>query len=230
MLQVCDNAGLEALDAPGFERLGRRAAELGVVLELGLRGLTPDNLARHEEACAASGARLLRIVIDGPECHPTLDEAGALLAAHAAAWERLGIRVAIENHDRFPVAQLAAMLRGVGSPRLGACLDTANSIGCGEGLREVVAALAPITFSLHLKDVSIRRLAHNMGFEVAGVATGDGQIDLAHAVRAVGATGLCDAALLELWVPPAGDEAATRARETAWRARGAAHVRRLISA
>ena len=83
----------------------------------------------------------MRVVIDTQDHHPAPAEVVATLRTVMPAFERAGVCLAVENHDRFPAATLAAILDQVGSQCVGICLDTANSIGCLENLETVLGAL-----------------------------------------------------------------------------------------
>src|SRR6185503_10468118 len=77
-----------------------------------------------------------------------------------------GLTLAIENHDRFPAAILRDVIEKVANDRIGICLDTANSLGSGEGIEAVADILAPFTVNLHIKDFLVERVPHKMGFTI----------------------------------------------------------------
>ncbi|TVR45332.1 MAG: sugar phosphate isomerase/epimerase, partial [Puniceicoccaceae bacterium] len=153
---------------------------------------------------------------DGPGYEPADDDVAGLLREAVPELERFGLVLGIENHDRLPAARLAALVDAADSERVGICLDTVNSFGSCEGPAEVVAVLAPHTVNLHLKDFTIRRLAHNMGFELTGTPAGRGRLRIPWLLDAVARYGRCTTAILELWPPPAETPAATIRREQAW--------------
>ena len=76
------------------------------------------------------------------------------------------------------MALLADIVTSIDSPNVGICLDTVNSFGSLEGPAVVVEALGPYVVNLHVKDFSIRRHDHNMGFTLTGTPAGQGQLDL----------------------------------------------------
>ena len=90
------------------------------------------------------GSPLLRVVLDTDDHHPSADEAVSTLHSVLPDFERAGVCLAIENHDRFPAAVLARMLQRLDSPHVGICLDTANSLGCGEGLETLLLRAGPL--------------------------------------------------------------------------------------
>jgi sugar phosphate isomerase/epimerase len=138
------------------------------------------------------------------------------------AFERAGVVLAIENHDRFKARTLHRIVEQVSSSHLGVCLDTANSLGCGEGIDQVLDTLAGIVVNLHVKDFVTRRLPHNKGFVVEGAPAGKGLLDipaiLARLPRDI-------SAIVELWPPPEDDIEASVAKEHAWAAESVRYMR-----
>jgi len=143
-------------------------------------------------------------------------------------FERAGICLAIENHDRFKTRALAEIVERIGSDYVGICLDTANSFGALEGPEVVLQVLGPLAVNLHLKDFVIFRPRHMMGFIIEGRPVGQGQLDVPWLLQ-----GLCDMgrdpnAILELWTPPEETLAQTIAKQDAWARASIEYLRRLI--
>lgn len=229
VLQLADNVPVADLAEEELGTLRERAAEAGLELELGGRGLTRDALDRHVAAAAALGARVLRFVVDAPGYEPTAETVAALLRDRAPALEEADVTLALENHDRFTVGELAALVRDAGSARVGVCLDTVNSIGSGEGLGEALAELAPLTVNLHVKDFTIRRRPHGMGFVVEGARLGDGMLDLGAVLDEVGRHDRCTTAVLEQWAPELPSLPETVALEREWARTGTAVLRNALA-
>jgi 3-oxoisoapionate decarboxylase len=139
------------------------------------------------------------------------------------------VTLAIENHDRFPSAMLAEMVRAAASQRVGICLDTVNSFGALEGPAVVVEALGALTVNLHLKDFAIRRAGHKMGFAIEGTPAGEGRLDVPWLLGRLRALGRAPNAILELWVPPEDDVERTVAKELEWARRSVAYLRPLFA-
>lgn len=154
-----------------------------------------------------------------------------MLRAHLPALDAAGLMLAIENHDRFRAAELARFIEQIASPRVGICLDTANSFEAGEGFATVFETLAPHTVNFHVKDVVVARFPHNLGFTVKGCAAGRGVIgpELPAALARLRALGRCDSVLLETWPFPGLDMLETAAREDAMITDGADFVRPLLA-
>ena len=214
VLQIGDNLPLHTFDRARLQRLAERAAQEAVQLEIGARRLTPERIAEYADIARRVGARLIRFVIDDSDYHPApkivieiLREAGPMLD---------GLTLGIENHDRFPAATLREIIEVVGSERIGVCLDTANSLGAGEGLETVLSALAPLTVNLHIKDFQIERVPSLMGFTVAGCPAGDGFLNVPQLLKLLAPFGRCQTAVLEMWTPPEPRMEDTIAKEARW--------------
>lgn len=207
--QLGDNLPVHQFSAERLAALVTAAADAGVALELGARGLTDAHLERYLRLCAVCECRLLRFVVDQQGYAPPVRDLRALLRNVAPALEAAGVTLAIENHDRFPARVLRTLVDELASPRLGICLDTANSLGAGEGLEYVTDLLAPVTVNLHVKDVAISRLPHQMGFLIEGRPLGEGMLPIQKAIDRVSICGRCESVILEAWTPPGGDLEAT---------------------
>lgn len=231
VVQIGDHIPLHTFEPARLQALRADAAQIdaSVALEIGARGLTGTHLARYLELAAFLGARLLRFVIDAPGYEPSADEVVALLQTFRQRLESSGVTLALENHDRFPARALREIVERTDSPGVGICLDTANSLGAGEGIGEVLRELAPFTVNLHVKDFAIRRVPHAMGFVVEGRPAGRGMLDVAALRDAVARHGRCSTAILETWTPPEPDLASTIAKERAWAEESIAYLKPLFA-
>jgi sugar phosphate isomerase/epimerase len=228
VVQFCDNLPLSKLPEPELESFHQRARERGLELELGTRGLAPENLRAHVRLARRFGCQFLRVVIDSPGDEPSAEEAVARLKAMLPEFEAAGVRLAIENHDRFRSATLAWMVEELGRERVGICLDTVNSFGALEGPDVVVRNLGQYTLCLHVKDFTIRRAGHQMGFVVEGCAAGQGRLDVPWLLAALVGCPHPFNAILETWVTPGEDLEETLRRERAWAEAGVRYLRGMI--
>jgi 3-oxoisoapionate decarboxylase len=215
-VQIADNLPLDALGDAERRDLRTLAAETGVAIETGARGLTPERLELHLDLAVFFHSPVLRFVIDGPGHEPAIDEVVGVIDAALPRLREAGVRLALENHDRLKAAEFREIVLRTDPEWVGICLDTVNSMGAGEGTGEVVATLAPHTLNLHLKDFAVERAPHKMGFVVTGRPAGRGMLGIPWLLEEVRKHGRCRSAILELWTPPAPSLEETIALEAAW--------------
>lgn len=171
---------------------------------------------------------ILRLVVDTAEHRPEEGEIVRTLRSAMPAFERAGVVLALENHDRFKARQLKSIIEAVGSPNIAICLDTVNSFGALEGPDVVLELLAPYVVNLHIKDFTIYRPNHNMGFIVEGRPAGAGRLDIPWLLDQLKAAGRDPNAILELWVPPVPTIEQTIATEQEWAEASVRYLRTLI--
>src|SRR5262245_10741471 len=180
VVQLADNLPLDRLSTAELQRLSSQAAEREISLEVGMCGIEPVQLRRYLDLAVRLRSPIVLVVIDTAEVHPAPDEVVMTLRKILPEFARAGVSLAIENHDRFKSATLNEIIERCGGRRIGICLDTANSLGCGEDLQTVLRTLGPHVVNLHLKDFRAVRLAHQKGFVVEGCPAGKGLVDVPH--------------------------------------------------
>jgi sugar phosphate isomerase/epimerase len=220
VVQIADNMPLHELMAARLEALAARGRDLDCEIEIGTLGVQPDHLRQYIEIARRLDARLLRTLIDVP-----MEEAAPLLRQIVPDLEKAGVRLAIENHDRFRAAELRHIVEETASHVVGICLDTANSLGCGEGIETVLAELGRYTVNLHVKDFAVRRLPHGKGFVVTGTPAGKGLLDIPRVLAGVPRDINC---ILELWSEPLESVEASIERENHWAAESLEYLRPLV--
>jgi sugar phosphate isomerase/epimerase len=228
VVQFADNLSLHGLSDAELEALGHSAEQMQIDVEVGTCGIDPANLSAHLRLAQFFKSPIVRVVLDTADHQPSLVEVVATLRAVLPAFERAGVSLAIENHDRFPSAILAEILNRVDSRCAGICLDTANSIGCLESVETVLEVLGARTINLHIKDFKIFRPNHQKGFIVEGRPAGQGQLDIPRLLARLQSIGRNPNAILELWPPPEADSATTIAKEQDWATESVRYLRRLI--
>jgi len=185
-----DPLHLGSFDGDHIGRIRAEAEERGLYVEFGTGGYEPEKLRSRLGTADRLGARCLRTFLgsdrsDPAEVRRILEEAVSGLREVAGDAEALGIPIAVENHEDLTAEELLELIERVGSPMVGACLDTGNSVTIGEDPMRCVAILAPYAKSVHLKD-GIPRLSEDgqvVGLE--GTALGDGELDVKGAVEAI---------------------------------------------
>ena len=226
LLQIGDNLPLHEFSDARLARLAERAAREGVQLEVGARRLTAERVAEYATLARRVSARLIRFVIDDVDYHPAPSTVTKVLREAVPLLD--GLTLGVENHDRFDAGTLRGLIESARSERVGVCLDTANSLGAGEGIDAIVTTLAPLVVNLHLKDFHIARLPHFMGFTITGRPAGDGFLNVRALLEQLGPFGRCHTAVLELWTPPEPRLEDTIAKETAWAGKSVAWLREFI--
>jgi sugar phosphate isomerase/epimerase len=229
VVQICDNMPLDQLSPAELDALKSGAARAGIELEVGTRGIGADHMARHLGIARKLGSKILRVVVDRAADRPTPDAIVRRLRKPVRDCRSAGITLAIENHDRFPTAVFARIVRRLGRGA-GICLDTANSLGSLEGTETVLETLGLFTVNLHVKDIAVRRMGHMLGFTVTGAPAGKGQLDIPALIGRLKKMGKNPNVILEQWVPPQKTLPATIRLESAWATTGAVYLKRIILA
>ncbi|MBC8143039.1 MAG: sugar phosphate isomerase/epimerase [Armatimonadetes bacterium] len=227
-VQYVDNLSLMHLSARDRAELKSLADDAGIQIEVGMRGTDASEIRMHLSFVKEFGSNYLRIMTDGvsPNDTPGSDQIIERLMPLTDEFEDAGVRIALENFDRFTAYDTVGMVEALGAGDVaGVCLDTVNNFGAGEGWASVVETLAPYTINLHLKDFRVTRKAHRLGFEINGVPVGQGQLDvqaiLAQMPESVSVT-------LEQWTPFDTDIDTTCREEARHVAESIAYLKPLI--
>ena len=231
VVQIADNLPLHELPVPELDRLRDAARSRKLTLEAGTRGFDPEHLARYVVIAHRIGARVLRTVISGSLCGS--EEMAAVengIRQVLSALEKHDVTLALENNEAFSAEEFAGIIRRLASPRVGICLDTANSLGRPETLATVVEHLAEHTVMFHAKDYEIRRIDTRMGFSVVGRAAGDGRVNfdwVLAELRKRERTAI--SVIVEHWPPFAGTIQETIRIEESWLAQSVRFLRSRLS-
>ena len=230
VLQLCDNLPAETWRDAALDGLHREAVAAGVTLEVGTRGCATQHLQSTIDIARRVGSGVLRLVLDAPGDEPTPDEVVRRLRPLLAVLQRSQVTLAIESHDRFRSATLAAIVRELDHPHVGICLDTVNSFGALEGPQVVVEALGALTVSLHLKDFVVQRVPYLQGFVIEGRPAGEGMLDVPWLLGRLRHFGRDPNAIVELWTPPPPDAAVAAVidKEAAWARQSVRSLRQWI--
>jgi sugar phosphate isomerase/epimerase len=226
LVQIADNMPLDKMADDELDRLIRVASADKIELETGANRMTAENLESYLSIAVKMRSKILRFVIDGEGYKPELNDVISIIKNAESEFKKRNIILALENHDRFPARQFLRIIEEVGSPYLGICLDCANSLGAGEGFHEVVTQLAPHAVNFHLKEVSIKRKFHMMGFDVEGKPFGEGSLPLEWMLSQL--TSKCRTAILEQWTPPEETLDKTIIKERSWAEQSIAFLRKFF--
>jgi sugar phosphate isomerase/epimerase len=202
-VQFGDNYPLHCLEDYELNELKYKADHLKIKVQVGTRKLTVENVINYISIARILETDFIRIVIDDEDYHPPVNQVIGIINQLLPYLHQSNLRLAIENHDRFPALTLKHIVESTDNDRVAICLDTANSLGAGEGLGEVISVLAPYTFNLHIKDFTVKRMPHKMGFKISGCIAGSGILNIPSVIEQIRKYGRCYSAILELWSDPA---------------------------
>jgi sugar phosphate isomerase/epimerase len=198
-----------------------------VRIEVGTRGSEPELLERYLAIAVALGSPLLRTLLTpGQSAAETARRGADSIRAVLRSLEAARVVLAIENYEHLRVEQLRELVDSAASPWVAVCLDPVNNFGAGQDAARAIETLAPVSVAVHVKDFCVARLAHKMGYELAGAPAGEGQLDVAALLAAVGGHRWSFSAVLEQWVPWQETIERTVELESEWLERSAANMRR----
>jgi 3-oxoisoapionate decarboxylase len=157
----------------------------GVRLVLAGGKLDAETLLRELPLAAELGSPVLRCTLSGVLCgdrrgfpggwRSHLRRCAEALEQVVPEAERLGVAVAIENHQDADSDDLLALCRRFESRWLGVTLDTGNPLAVMEEPVEFAARIAPYLRHAHLKDYRVHHAPN--GFRLVRCALGRGVID-----------------------------------------------------
>ncbi len=228
VVQIADNLPLDKLSNSEIESIRRFASALNIEIEVGTRGIQNDNLLVYLDLARRLNSSIVRVVIDTADHHPEEDETIWTIRSSLPSFERLGIKLAIENHDRFSAVTLERIIRDINSEYVGICLDTANSFGSLEGPEFIIEKLGKLTINLHIKDFKIYRAEHNLGFIIEGTPAGRGMLKIPWVLDKIREYGRNPNVILELWTPPELNISETIEKENNWAKTSIRYLRNLI--
>jgi len=154
------------------------------------------NLPRSENDIAAfenqvrllreAGATIARAVLLGGRRYEVFKTQAEFREFQAQAAKRLHwvepilrrqqLRMAVENHKDLTTPELLETIRQADSEWIGVLVDTGNNLALLEEPQQVVEALAPFAWSVHLKDMAVQ--PYSEGFLLSEVPLGTGVLDL----------------------------------------------------
>jgi len=228
-VQLADNLPIHWDNKEEMYVLKQFAKIHGIQIEIGGRGLTEENLQHYTEMALFFDSPIVRMVIDSNNYYPELDTILSVLRNFRNVLESQGITLALENHDRLHAYTFRDIVEKFGTENVGICLDCVNSLGIGEDIETVLACLAPYTVNLHIKDFSVKRVSHKMGFVIEGTPAGQGLLNLPRILDSLKPFGRCKSGILELWTPPAENLTETIKREDTWADESVTYIRQIIN-
>ncbi|MGC5172786.1 sugar phosphate isomerase/epimerase family protein [Microbacterium sp. DT81.1] len=216
LFQICDYAPLLVMSAAEIADAAAAARDLGLVIELGTKGVDPGHLEAFLRLADAFGAALVRSMLYAPESRPSLEQAERMLRTALPAYEASGVTLALETYEQVATDDLAGLVERIDSEHLGICLDPGNVVARLETPRAAVERCAPLTKNVHVKDFAFARQDGWVGFTYSGAPMGTGLHDYPHLLSAVRPDERGINQIVEHWLPWQGDPETTVTTEREW--------------
>ncbi|MCR9016815.1 sugar phosphate isomerase/epimerase family protein [Aquiflexum gelatinilyticum] len=177
------------------KKVREQREKLGMYLE-GSIGLPKsqeeiDKFEKEVLAAKEAGATILRTVCLGGRRYETfktetefLDfKAKSILSLQLAEpiVSRHKMKLAVENHKDWRATELVEIIKGLDSESIGVTLDFGNNYSLLEKSEDVIALLAPYSFSTHIKDMGVQK--YEKGFLLSEVPLGEGIVDLKRGIE-----------------------------------------------
>lgn len=229
VVQYGPNLPLDSLSSAELSSLLALAEAGDITIEIGTQGLAPSHLRDQLKLASRVNSRLLRTTTEGPDgIVISLEQMRTNILEVVPALVKHDVFLAIEN-GKVPASTLAKLIESADSSHVGITLDTVNSLAIPEGTEQVTNLLSKHTKCLHVKDFTVERLWHRMGFSVQGRPAGEGQLNVPKLLEKFVDAAPETNAILELWPPEQGTLEDTIRLEDAWAAQSVSYLRRYIS-
>jgi sugar phosphate isomerase/epimerase len=196
-------------------------------IEIGTVGSDPTHLLKFLDIAVVLGANLVRTIFT--QASAGLKAERENIRQVAAAYVDKQVYLAIENHEASSYLDLESLCREIDNEYVGVCLDTVNSLGRGEGVREVTLALMPYTKCLHVKDFTVVRHKSDMELTITGASAGKGKLDIPAQFALLKQYHPSASIILEQWTPLQADLEATIALQESWAEAGIAYLKAALS-
>ena len=226
-VQICVKPDLARLSNDELQALRTYAETNNKVLEIGTVGSAPDHLLRFLHIAEVLGARLVRTVFS--RASSSLSEEQKQISQIADDFAQKQITLAIENHEASSFLDLEDLCQKIDNDYVGVCLDTVNSLGRGEGLREVTTALMPFTKCLHVKDFTVVRHTSDMEMTITGTPAGEGKLDIPAQLQMLHHAQPDASVVLEQWVPMYESLEKTVQIQDMWAAQGIKYLKKHLA-
>ncbi len=188
MLSGLTGAELPAvlLEGEDEEAVARYAADHQLFLNLATSGYDPETLTKILELGARLGVTTVRTVAGGAQIggdrrligdrwSTFLEEVLRGLRAATLVAERVGVNLALENHQDLASEELLWLCDSIDSARFGITLDTGNPLATAEEPIDFFRRTGPYIKNVHLKDYSIS--LSDEGYRLVRSPIGQGVID-----------------------------------------------------
>ncbi len=132
-IQVADNLPLHRLTVDQRNDFKKLAANFGITIETGTRGMMPENIREYLEIAGFFGSPILRAVIDTGDFQPGIGEIKSIISDFLPELKKRKIVLAIENHDRLKAREFGKLPQILHRPPWNSlCQDKCRPIHCGQ--------------------------------------------------------------------------------------------------
>jgi 3-oxoisoapionate decarboxylase len=183
-------------DVAHVRRVRRAIEAKGFFVELGGMRTAPEHVGWQLQLAADLGADVFRtLVVFQHSLDHTMATTRRDLEAVLPLAHRLGVKIALENHEDITAAELRSFLDTMPDSHLGATLDTGNDLVVYGDPVEAARQLAPRAFTTHIKDHRLIRVGGRV-YSV-GVPLGQGDLPLREQLRTICTMSPLDRVLLQ---------------------------------
>ncbi|MCG2459921.1 sugar phosphate isomerase/epimerase [Flavobacteriaceae bacterium F89] len=189
--------GVGGWDRDFSKKVRKRKEELDIFLEAQISlPKSDEDVLRFEsetKASIAAGIDVFRTACLAGRRYETFNTMGEFQTFKASSiaaiqraepiMQRHKVKLAVENHKDWRADEFIEILKNLDSEWVGVTLDTGNNISLLEDPMQVVEALAPYAFSVHLKDMGVTE--YKDGFLLSEVNLGDGFLDIEEMIRII---------------------------------------------
>lgn len=188
---------LGSLEDEHVKKVGARAAELGIEVEIGMRSVCPtstsfdktagtaeEQLTRVLRAAKLANSKLVRAFLGSANDRKTpggiearIEDTVKVLRTVGPVARDLGLKIAIENHaGDMQARELKMLIEGAGKDVVGACFDSGNPCWALEDPHLTLATLAPYILTSHIRDSYLWN--DEAGTQVNWTRMGEGNVDI----------------------------------------------------
>ena len=193
---------LGSLEDEHVKKVGARAAELGIEMEIGMRSICPtstafdknagtaeEQLTRVLKAAKLANSKLVRAFLGTGNDRKTpggiearIEDTVKVLRNVAPVARDLGLKIAIENHaGDMQARELKMLIEGAGKQVVGACFDSGNPCWALEDPHLTLETLAPYILTSHIRDSYLWN--DDSGTQVNWTRMGEGNVDIARLLK-----------------------------------------------
>jgi sugar phosphate isomerase/epimerase len=184
-IQLCENIGYADCDERAIAAMVKHAKNLGLTVELGMYGLTRENIRKHLRLAGLFESKFIRVVIGG--LHDDHDKAVHIASENIQAvldeCRGEGVHIGLENHFDLTASDIVEIIQEVDDPLVGSIFDSTNGIFFLERPEQTLGIMMPYIKSVHLKD--FRMLRTEAGITMAGQVLGQGSLETESILRKV---------------------------------------------